>query len=520
MGECPFQPNEQVAAYLRDSGGDEQEQSIAQQEHEIRLYCKAHRLILTDIYTDEAKAGSTTINRDAFWNMIHHFHNGAGERGILIWRTNRFGRNINDSQYYKADLRRRGFIVHSLKDNIPEGSAGQLIEFALDWKDQVFIEQLSEDVKRGLRQLVQVYGCVPGVPPRGFKREPVHIGKRRDGADHTGHRWIPDPEMIPLVQRAFEMRAKGETITRIISATGLYKSNNCFTTFFTNRLYIGELIFGDLSIPNYCEPIITREIWDEVQRVGRRRRLGQTPKDHPRRIASSFVLSGVLYCQECGAPMSGHSFKEWDYYVCSARKTKHTCNARRIPRASLEKAILDALTEKMLSLDNLLAVQLEIQNAWSLHSQENDKARREQEARLRKVQSKIRNVIEAISEYGKSKALLQELASLEFTEAEGIAALGKFDSAERPMEYTRPQLADIADAVRNELQSDDINKTRAAIRSLVARVIACRTDDQIIGVLECYRVIGRVPPRGAETLTQVYPIVVKIKQRKAPLLTV
>src|SRR5689334_19562262 len=113
MSECPFPPGSQVTAYLRDSGGDEQEQSIAQQETEVRTYCAKYKLTLTQLFKDEAKSGSSTIGRDDFWRMVHHFHNGAGEQGVIIWRTNRFGRNINDSQYYKADLRRRGYIVHS-----------------------------------------------------------------------------------------------------------------------------------------------------------------------------------------------------------------------------------------------------------------------------------------------------------------------------------------------------------------------------------------------------------------------
>jgi len=304
--DSPFKPGDSVAAYLRDSGGDDQDQSVAQQEHEVRAWCARNRLTLARIFKDEAKSGSTTVGRDDFWRMIQYFHNGAGERGVVIWRTNRFGRNINDSQYHKADLRRRGFLVHSLKDNIPEGSAGQLIEFALDWKDQVFIEQLSEDVKRGLRELGQGYGFVPGPPPRGFKRERVLIGRRRDGSEHVGHRWIPDPVMVPLVQRAFAMRARGDTIPQIITATGLYKTDGSFTTFFTNRLYLGELVFADITISDYCEPIVDQRTWDEAQRVGVSRSHPRSDLHHPRRIVSPFLLSGLLHCQECGSPMNGY----------------------------------------------------------------------------------------------------------------------------------------------------------------------------------------------------------------------
>jgi site-specific DNA recombinase len=516
MADCPFPPGAKVAAYLRDSGGDDQDQSIPQQEIEIRKYCAEHSLTLTTLFKDEARSGSSTVGREHFWRMIHHFHHEAEEAGVLIWRTNRFGRNINDSQYYKADLRRRGYIVHSLKDNIPEGSAGSLVEFALDWKDQIFIEQLSEDVKRGLRQLVQEYGCVPGTPPRGFKRERVIIGKRRDGSDHIGHRWVPDPEKIPLVIRAFEMRSKGATIPQIMTATGLFRSGNSFTTFFSNRLYIGVLDFGDISLADYCEPIIARPVWDEVQRVGHSRSLPQHDKDHPRRISSPFLLSGVIHCQECGSPMSGYTIKRWSYYACSRRQRKHDCHSRRVPSGPIEAEVVRLLTERMLALENLLTVQSEIQNAWSSHKDEHEGARRGIEKDLTSVERKITNITQAIAEAGHSRFLLDQLIQLEREETDLRADLEKYNDAAPPKIYTRPQMSEIAEAVKAELNSDDLNKKRAALRGLVHRVIAKRTDDQIIGVMYCNQVNATVPPRGAGANNLLYPIEIKVKKHKAP----
>lgn len=511
MTDCPFQPSDTVAAYLRDSGGDDQDLSVAQQLTEVRAWCASNKLALTITFTDEAKGGSTTVGRDNFWQMIHHFHNGATEKGILIWRTNRFGRNINDSQYYKADLRRLGFIVHSLKDIIPEGSAGQLIEFALDWKDQVFIEQLSEDVKRGLRHLVQVYGCVPGTPPRGFMRERIVIGKRRDGTDHIGHRWIPDPEMIPLIIRAFEMRAKGDTIPHIRAATGLYTSSNSYTTFFNNPLYIGTLQFADIIITDYCPPVIDRQTWDEVQRIGQRRKLPQINIDHPRRVSSSFMLSGLLYCQQCGSPLSGYSIADHDYYDCSRRRRKHDCTARRIPRIPIEQEVLRIITDRMLSLDFLLVMQTEIQNAWAEQSQQTDRARREIEKQLHGIQNKIRNITRAISEHGHSRALLNQLEGLELQENDARAELGKLEREKQPAIYTPAQLSDLASQLTAELQSDDIKQKRSTLRGLIARIVAQRTDDKILGVVYINQVNGNVPPWGHYPNT-LFRIEVKIRK--------
>jgi DNA invertase Pin-like site-specific DNA recombinase len=72
MNSCPFKPNSQVAAYIRDSGYEEQEISAGEQEAAIRKYCAENNLVLSLIFTD-AIPGKSTTGRDSFHDMIKHF---------------------------------------------------------------------------------------------------------------------------------------------------------------------------------------------------------------------------------------------------------------------------------------------------------------------------------------------------------------------------------------------------------------------------------------------------------------
>ena len=236
--------NTYYAAYLRDSGGEEQELSIEQQEKEIRAWCIEKGFTLTTIFKDEARPGSSVVTRQAFQAMMHHFRSDTcKEQGIIIWKFSRFARDIDDAQFYKADLRRRGFQIVSMKDQVPDGLDGRFFEAAIDWMNARFLEDLSSDVKRGLRHLVEEYGAVPGTPPRGLKRQPITIGTHRDGKPHIVHKWIPDPEYWQRCRLAWEMRSAGATYKEIHQATRLYGSKNSYATFFRNRIYLGELIF-------------------------------------------------------------------------------------------------------------------------------------------------------------------------------------------------------------------------------------------------------------------------------------
>lgn len=130
----PFPTGSRVAAYLRDSGGDDQDLSVDQQENTIRSWCADNSLALTRVFTDAAAPGSSAVGRAAFQAMISYFHGaGVAEKGIVIWKYNRFARDIDDSQFYKADLRRRGFFIHSIQDSVPDGLDGRFFEAAIDW---------------------------------------------------------------------------------------------------------------------------------------------------------------------------------------------------------------------------------------------------------------------------------------------------------------------------------------------------------------------------------------------------
>lgn len=121
-----------------------------------------------------------------------------------------------------------------------------------------------------------------------------------------------------------------------------------------------------------------------------------------------------------------------------------------------------------------------------------------------------------IKAHGHSKTLLKELTSLEHQEEDLRSALDKYNDT-APTIYTSPQLRDIAAEITAELNSDDINKKRAALRGIVQRVIAKRTDDQILGLMYCNQVNGHVPPRGSEPNNLLYPISIKIRSHKTPL---
>lgn len=494
MKVCPFASGSLVAAYFRDSGGESQDLSIPQQEAAWLTWCVQNGLTPGAVFRDAARPGSTVAGRQAFHDMMFHFRSDATEAGLVIWSYSRFARDFDDAQFYRADIRRRGYLFYSLNDDIPEGAMGRLFEAVIDWKNEQFLEDLSRDVRRGLADLVRTHGAVPGTPPRGFKREPIEIGARRDGRPHIGHRWAPDPDFVPLVQLAFSMRAAGASMSEIHTTTRLYGSLNSYTTFFSNKLYIGILEFGDLVIEGYCEPLIDRDTWEAVQRrvqahAAHHNLTDPGSRSHPRRAGSRYLLSGLAFCARCGSPLYGLTSQQrlranYDRYACTRAHRRRDCDLPPIPRKVLEDAVLDTLRSYVLQPEVQLANRQIIQAQQAERHKHIDAQKADLNKRLISVRRKLSNTTAAIAEAGHSPALLETLARLEAEAGELRAQLTDLD---RRLAAPVPDYdPDSLSALRASLEDPDPETLKTLLSGLVSRVTVDRDGQMVRGELIYY----------------------------------
>ena len=90
-------------------------------------------MVLTAIYTDETRQGSSIIGRSQFLDMIKYFESPAClDQGVVMWKFSGFLRDLDDSKYYRSLLRVRGNIVHTIQDDVPDNDFGSLIETMID----------------------------------------------------------------------------------------------------------------------------------------------------------------------------------------------------------------------------------------------------------------------------------------------------------------------------------------------------------------------------------------------------
>jgi DNA invertase Pin-like site-specific DNA recombinase len=487
-------PDSNVWAYLRDSGGPSQGESIDRQRTEIREYCTRHGLQLVHVFQDEASSGGSISGREDFEEMIDASARPDHPAGLLIWDFARFSRSLDDSGYYKAVLRKNGLVVHSITDAVPDGPYSRMVELVIDIANEEKRRQVKRDTASGLRRIVEQYGAMPGPAPIGYKREPVDAGLRRDGSKHILHRWVPDPTKAPLVLKAFEMRAAGATFAQVQKACHLFVAKNSYSTFFCNSAYKGQIYFSGKYYP--CEPIVSVETWEAVQRLGELRGRYRYGPQGRRAIMSSYLLSGFLFCQECGAPLYGYELmKRKKYYVCSRAKRRHDCAARHIPADQLEAGVVARVLEDILSLENLLRIQAALKDEWAKIQKEHKSLQADDEKKLAQAGKQIRNLTTAIGANGPTRALLDALHAVEAERDRLEYKLGHVPLTPAGLDLSRISLGQIAISLSEKLKGDDLDEKKSVLRQVISRILVFRDDTQIRALIEYHLPESNIPPQ-------------------------
>lgn len=474
-----LRPGSLVFAYLRDSGGDSQEKSVKQQENIIRAYCERHDLILSRIFADVARSGGSVEKRSEFLAMIDVTKSPQEcPSGLLLWNLARFSRDVDDSDFYKSTLRKRGVIIHSLTDQIPAGTFGPVVEKLIDVANQEYRRQNSEAVKRALRELVQA-GFAPGgrTAPKGYLSVKVTTGLKRDGKERTASKWEVDPVNGPLVTLAFRMRAEGKSYSEITKATGgkLYKAVNSWFSFFDNRSYLGIGKCGADEFPDHHPALVDPQTFEAVKALHRLH--PRAGLDHPRRIAYPTLLSGLAYCLECGNAMvyhRGSGTKIWPCYICGKRdrqKAIRECESRRIGARKVDKIVLDYVLTTILTpefIQNLLEeTRLNLSDTASI-----DQAIQKKRADIRDASQAMQNLLYLVEKFGAGTA--QE--RYQKREAEIIRLKYEIQELENQrralnVEISPEALAIVFDEWRSQItQAKDAGDV-AALRGLIARFI-------------------------------------------------
>lgn len=502
---CPFPQGSLVDLYVRCSTGD---QKIDSQLSFLRDWFSEQHLIVGEIFTDEAKSGTSVAGRGDFLRMMDKLrrlahcdamYSSPHPAGVAFWDFKRFGRDYDDSQYFRSELRRLGYVVHSVTDNIPPGLLGRLVEAVHDYKNALFIQELRADIVRELNHLTSQGYLTGGTPPVGFKRSaPVSLGRKKNGDPKLAYRMEIDPAAETVLRKAWEMKLAGATHREIHAATRLFGNVQHYSKCFANPAYAGAVASGSVTTWDAHAGYITRGEFDAVQ-LGRKPRAkkGEVLQDTSRHGArrkqnNPFLLSGLLECGMCGYLMSGTSNKFSRLYRCDWQhrrlEKRMRCEQPSILAAAVHAPLIEWLATDVFTYESLQEVRDEANAELNGKDPETEQRCAVLESHRERVTGAIDNLTNAIEQRGyvpQLQARLDErLAELRAIEGELLHLHTKRQA--RGVNLTDAGLRVLAESIRERLRR--FLETNAADVRNVLREIVARAELQANALIVHYSV--------------------------------
>ena len=329
--------------------------------------------------------------------------------------------------------------------------------------------------------------------PYGYNRVMVQDGPKKRPTLEL------DPDTSPVVERIFDMAQAGkgmlpiaETLNDegVASPAGKLWSKNTVHFILKNEVYTGTLIWGAKS-KDKAEPVRVEKAFPAIVSKTRFRRVNslmrsRAPKiAHPRRVASSYLLSGLVKCKVCNRALSGQDAKsgQFSYYVCQSimKRGKDACKTPRLNARRFEEMVVGKIRSNVLTDGNIRAL-------VKVVDEQMDGVAQEQRTKLETIEDELEDVKRKL---GRIWHFIETADNVEMTDAsarirehrdrqerlEDLAAEARAILSQRRAELDDVEtIAAYAQDMSEFLKESELTERRAFIETFVKEIVVMPGD--------------------------------------------
>lgn len=329
----------EAVIYTRVSSKDQRKEgfSLPAQTKLLEGYAATKGMKVVRSFEDDEtakKAGRTGFNA-----MLEFLRKRTSCRIVLVEKTDRLYRNLKDySTLDELDLE-----VHFVKEHVVlsknSRSQDKLMHDIRVVMAKNYCDNLSEEAIKGQREKADE-GIFPGKAGLGYRNVKLEaIGKR--GIE-------PDPKLAAHVTRMYERYATGtvslEDVRDVAHAdgarfrrTGAPLSTATVHKILRNPIYCGDFDWAGTRYKGIHQPLVSRELWERVQKI-----LDSRGDKKTRKSKHDFAFSGLIACGHCGCAFVGERKKgKYVYYHCTGYK-------QRCPEPYTREEVLEGAFTKAL----------------------------------------------------------------------------------------------------------------------------------------------------------------------------
>jgi site-specific DNA recombinase len=318
--------------------------SLPAQEEACRRKAEALNAQVVAVFIDKGESAKTADRRE-FQRMLAFVKESGDIDYVILDKVDRFARNRRDDANTLFELRSVGTQLVSVKENIDETPAGQLLHAIMAGIAEFYSRNLATEALKGMTQKAKV-GGTPGRAPIGY----LNTRRRREDGREV-RTVVVDPDRAPLVQWAFEAYATGQwtirTLTAELGAKGLRAlphgqklpgpvQPSHVAHLLNNRYYLGRVTFKGVEYDGRHQPLIPQALFDRVQEVFRLH-----DKSGERQRVHRHYLKSSVFCGNCGSRLSVTNAKgQYLYFFCLGRHQRRTdCRLPYLLAEDVEKAV-------------------------------------------------------------------------------------------------------------------------------------------------------------------------------------
>ena len=238
---------------------------------------------------------------------------------------------------------------------------------------------------------------VSSYAPYGYNRVMVQDGPKKRPTLEI------NPDASRIVKRIFDLAEAGKgmlDISRTLNNEGIASprgklwGNTTVYGILINEAYTGTLVWG-INAKDKADPVRVEKAFPAIVTKAQFRRVGKlmrsrAPKySHPRRVGSSYLLSGLVKCKSCNTALTGQFSKngEYSYYVCQSwmKRGNGACDSPRLNARHFEEFVVGKIRSNILTEGSIRAL-------VKVVDEEMDGVAREQRKRLETIESELLDV--------------------------------------------------------------------------------------------------------------------------------
>ncbi len=376
---------------------------------------------------------------------------------VIVHKVDRLARNRADDIEIALAIRASGARLVSASENIDQTPSGTLLHGIMATIAEFYSQNLAAEVRKGLLQKVRL-GGTPTRAPLGY----LNVIERVEGRDIRTVRI--DAHRAPRIIWMFDAYVSGDYLIRELTEalterglttrpTAKRPKGTAVTTSMVERMlanpyYAGVVVFEGVEYPGRHEPLISKELFAEVQALKTSRRLSkEKPYQHPH------YLKGTVACGQCGERLgvtktTNRHGQKYDYFYCLGRqKHRSGCTQTYVPMDVVEDRVAELWKSVVLPADVREALRRAVLDLAERTQSEQTAEIGRQSARLARLDAEREKLLKAhYAEAVPLDLLKREQARIGNEMAATQAALGRLNtelgSVERGLDQALTLVAD------------------------------------------------------------------------------